>query len=60
MDKKVRKVRGFANIRYNAKITENPKNDVFGKIMLNLKFSQNLTKKGLLKRGISTCPKKLK
>ena len=31
MDKKVRKVRGFANIRYNDKITENPKNDVFAK-----------------------------
>ena len=56
----MRKVRGFAKKRYNAKITENPKNDVFGKIMLNLKFSQNLTKKGLLKRGISTCPKKVK
>ena len=54
----MRKVRGFAKKRYNAKITENPKNDVFGKIMLNLEFSKNLTKKGLLKRGISTCSKK--
>ena len=51
MDKKVRKVRGFANIRYNAKITENLKHAVFQKIMLNLKICQNLIKIVCLRGG---------
>ena len=53
----MRKVRGFAKKRYNAKITENPKNYVFGKIMLNLKFSQNLRKSSVKEGDIDMSQK---
>ena len=60
MDKKVRKAREFANIRYNDKITENPKNDVFAKNNAEFEIQPKFVKKGSVKEGDIDMSKKTK